>query len=348
MTGESAFQETIRILIRRELGKEAIALERLEGGRNSRVFRIECRDGCFFAAKAYFQSPDDLRDRMGCEYHALAFMKEEGIREVPAPLCKDPDRKIAVYEFIPGEPLSGNSIGEGEIDQAVDFLSRLKKLASHDEARYFGPASEACFSIDQIERNVQARFDRLVKAASEKPSLASFLTNDLTPVRKEVMAWARGFCREKGLETDREIPLALRSLSPSDFGFHNALRRLSGGLVFLDFEYFGWDDPAKTVSDFLLHPGMKLTATLRQRFFEGMMGAFADLGGLADRVRAVYPLFGLKWCAILLNEFTREHNERRIFASESEDSLQEAIQLDKAKHMLGNISRDLHEFPFNA
>ena len=38
-------------------------------------------------------------------------------------------------------------------------------------------------------------------------------------------------------------------ISPSDFGFHNALRTNTGP-VFFDFEFSGWDDPAKTIIDF--------------------------------------------------------------------------------------------------
>ena len=47
-----------------------------------------------------------------------------------------------------------------------------------------------------------------------------------------------------------------RVVSPSDFGFHNALRTEDGRLAFLDFEYAGWDDPAKLVCDFELQPAV--------------------------------------------------------------------------------------------
>jgi hypothetical protein len=347
MKEEIELQECIRALFRRHLGKEAASFERLQGGRNSRVVRVDCRDGSVFAVKAYFQSPSDPRDRMGCEYRALTFLKSEGIHQIATPICNDPEQRIAVYEFLKGNPLHGEVVGNGEIDQAVTFLAALRKLATPEKAGHFGPASEACFSISEILRNVEERFDRLEKAARKKPSLASFLEHELSPFRAGVTNWLGRFCQKKGLPIDQVIPVSARTLSPSDFGFHNALILPDGALVFLDFEYFGWDDPAKTVSDFLLHPGMELSRGSRQRFFAGMMNAFSDLGGLADRVQAVYPLFGLKWCAILLNEFTREHNERRIFAIGSADSPQEAIQLEKAKHMLGIISRDLHEFPFH-
>ena len=38
-------------------------------------------------------------------------------------------------------------------------------------------------------------------------------------------------------------------LSPSDFGFHNIVKNKKK-LYFLDFEYSGFDDPLKLLSDF--------------------------------------------------------------------------------------------------
>src|SRR6266480_4587472 len=70
------------------------------------------------------------------------------------------------------------------------------------------------------------------------------------------------------------LPQASRILSPSDFGFHNAIRRPDGTLAFVDFEYFGWDDPAKTIVDFLLHPGMSVADTLKRRFAAAVEAAF--------------------------------------------------------------------------
>ena len=39
-------------------------------------------------------------------------------------------------------------------------------------------------------------------------------------------------------------------ISPSDFGFHNALLKSNGDIKFIDFEYAGFDDPAKITSHF--------------------------------------------------------------------------------------------------
>src|SRR6185503_11886129 len=72
-------------------------------------------------------------------------------------------------------------------------------------------------------------------------------------------AWARGLsdCRQSAW---RAASIATRGnssnlnlqprLSPSDFGYHNAVLADDETVRFFDFEYAGWDDPAKLVCDF--------------------------------------------------------------------------------------------------
>jgi hypothetical protein len=240
--------------------------------------------------------------------------------------------------------MRSEEIGEAELDQAIAFLQRLKSLADSGKAAHFPPASEACFSIAAILSNLAERFRRLDNASTTHPALRDFLRNELAPARKRTEQCCRNLCREAGIPTAVEIPMSERTLSPSDFGFHNALRGTDGRLVFLDFEYFGWDDPAKTVSDFLLHPGMQLSSLLKQRFFSGMIAAFASVPKLRHRVRAVLPLFGLKWCAILLNEFTLEDRARRWFADGAQAAWNETGQIEKARSMLAHVKNDDYDF----
>ena len=63
---------------------------------------------------------------------------------------------------------------------------------------------------------------------------------------------------------------------PSDFGFHNSLRREDGSLAFVDFEYFGWDDPVKLTADILLHPGSPLAASQRRRFRQAVCQLYGE------------------------------------------------------------------------
>ncbi len=131
----------------------------------------------------------------------------------------------------------------------------------------------------------------------------------------------------------------MQTLSPSDFSFHNALRRADGGLAFLDFEYFGWDDPVKLVSDFLWHPAMTLSAAQASRFARGAHELFAAQDATyGSRLRAYFPLFGLKWCTIMLNEFVADDWNRRQFAGQQRKRERvKAEQLHKSRALCEEV-----------
>ena len=67
-------------------------------------------------------------------------------------------------------------------------------------------------------------------------------------------------------------------------------------------------------------------------------------------MESVYPLFGLKWCLILLNEFVADSFQRRQFAATgaADRSALQLQQLDKARRMLNRISQEYQSFPYRA
>ena len=255
-----------------------------------------------YAGKSYFQP-----NRLAVEFPAMQFMWNAGIRCIPQPIASD--ERVAVYEFIEGSRPVPTEI---DIDVAVGFLFRLKQLTGD-----FGPAAEACFSVREIIANIESRFARL--SGTE-------VIREFQPLLDRV-------------RQTPDSPAEERLLSPSDFGFHNTLRRSDGSLVFLDFEYFGWDDPAKLVCDFLLHPAMDLSDNLKRRFYQ----RFVTNKKLAKRVETVYPLFGLKWITIMLNEFLPADLQRRQFARSPADPV---TQLEKARRMKARIEREYDHFPY--
>jgi thiamine kinase-like enzyme len=308
----------------RLLGRRPITfMEWIGGGGNSRIYKLEGP----YAGKVYFQ-----QHRLEVEFAALEFVWRHGVRCVPEPIAADPRAKIAVYEFVEGKKPVPT---EGDIDAAVEFLANLKRLATEPDATALPPAAEACFTAQAIVENVRNRLTRVANV----PALKQFLHDDFQPLLEHLAA---------KLPSEESLPLDQRTLSPSDFGFHNTLRRPDGELVFLDFEYFGWDDPAKMVADFLLHPAMDLTFSLKQRFASGIYRRFDTNKNLVKRVETVYPLFGLKWCLIMLNEFVPEDLQRRGFASGGnlDRAAAQARQLEKAQRMLERIKREDEAFPY--
>ena len=292
--------------------------------------------------KFYYRDQRDRRDRRGTEWAALEFLQQHDQQAIARPLATSSEGGFTCFELIEGEPVPSEQVAAPHIDAAVAFLLRLQRLKS--SGAHLPAASEACFSCEQIAANLQLRLQRLTRipdVAAKHPQMWSYLNDELIPAierfsqaARELVGGESGFCRE--------IPPAQRTLSPSDFGFHNAVRRPCGELVFVDFEYFGWDDPAKTIVDFVLHPGMNLSINLRRRFVEAMLEGLRHIGDLGRRVQAVRPLFAAKWCLILLNEFLPDSLKRRGFASTTaiDETQAQARQLAKAKDLLRRIVKE--------
>ena len=334
----------------RLLRAEVTAMEPIGGGRNSRVYRLRAADGPTAVLKAYFQHADDHRDRLGTEFTALSFLWDNGVRAIPRPQAMDREAGFALYEYVEGQKLSGTRLAVAEIDQAVDFLVALRELKDRPGSDALPPASEACFSVQALEASLRGRLNRLVGVppiSAPQAGLHRFLLESLVPGLDRLLTWGRARLAEAELSFEADLPRAERTLSPSDFGFHNALRRPDGQLVFLDFEYFGWDDPAKMVSDMLLHPAMNLAEVWKWRFARRLWLAWGTPPGLQRRVEVVYPLWGVKWCLILLNEFLPDHLQRRQFAGRaSEVEVSQAVQLAKAEQLWQTLVSDYEHFSY--
>ena len=326
-------------------------MEPIGGGRNSQVYRLQSEHCRSYIAKYYFRHDGDERDRLGVEFSSLEFLWEHGIRSIPKPIRADRTHACAIYEDIEGSSIPPGGATPVDVDAAVRFLMELNALCRKERSRALPAASEACFSIQAILESLQRRLTRLAAVNSHTPPFAAldtFLQEEFLPALDEVTRWCRFRLQQEGLAITSELGQNERTLSPSDFGFHNALRRQDGRLVFLDFEYFGWDDPAKTVVDFLLHPAMTLSEDLKQRFLTELLRHLDTDGRLAGRVETVYPLFGLKWCLIFLNEFVQHDFQRRQFANRAviASSNRQAEQLSKARRMLQKIREDHEHFPY--
>ena len=80
------------------------------------------------------------------------------------------------------EWIDGNNIvipTDNDIDQICDFISYLKKItATHSHS--IQPATEACFSLDELILQIEIRIIRLKKVAH--PLLKSFFVDLFDPV----------------------------------------------------------------------------------------------------------------------------------------------------------------------
>lgn len=296
-------------------------------GGNSRVYMAASADR-FYALKLYPSLEHDKRDRLNTERLALDLMHWHGIHSVPYYMAAE--APYGLMSWVDGSVIKNPTASD--IDDAAVFLGTLHHISKKTHAEDVPLASEACLSgqiiIDQIEKRTAA----LMPYCKENPALMDFLSKQFLPIfQKRLIAAKKAYA-----DFSSPLPHEKQTLIAADFGFHNIMRAQDGRLYFIDFEYFGWDDPVKLMCDFLLHPATPLTPALKQQFYTHMIAIYGT--DIESRFASYYPLFGLRWALILLNEFIPERFQARVDvrgASDWEEVKSE--QLRKAESML-NIS----------
>jgi hypothetical protein len=310
----------------------------IPGAANNRVFRVEAA-GRAFLLKAYFHHRGDRWDRLGAESSFCSHAWRSGLRCLPQPIAGDPRRRLGLYEFIDGRRLSRREVTAATVRQAVDFVVGLNR--ARPAARAWPAAAEACFSVTEHLRCLHGRLSRLEHLAGSSRwhrKARDFIRGELLPAGRVVDDFVRERSRQLGLPLSASLPLGQRCLSPSDFGFHNALRRPGGRLCFIDFEYAGSDDPAKLVCDFFCQQAVPVPSRYFVAFIRDLQAGLPSLRLDVERIEMLMPVYRLKWCCIILNEFLPVGLARRRFAG---SAVRQAVQLRKARALLRDLWRPM-------
>lgn len=324
------------------MGERAVGVPvRLAGGGNNRVFEVRAASGRRFLLKQYFHSAGDTRNRFEAEqaFYALANVAAPG--QTPQVRGWDAASRLGLFDFVEGRKLEAREVDDSAVASALGFFLALNSCRESHQARALPIAAEACFTAEEHCAAVERRMARLraipVESSVDREA-RDFIAGELAAAWAEIRAGVMQFAPE--------LPgWGERCVSPSDFGFHNTLRRADGSLAFFDFEYAGWDDPAKLVCDFFCQPAKPVPAAGFDAFAHGVAQALGmrDSSRLGARCRLLWPLYRVKWCGIMLNEFVGGDRGRRAFAL-GDDAVRErkATQLALARRHLAQAQKSIH------
>jgi phosphotransferase family enzyme len=301
-------------------GEAVVTMVPAGAGANSHVLRVTTPSRTL-GLKCYPYRPGDPRDRLDVEWRALRFLRGIGLEAVPEALGRDDANQLMLMEWIDGQPMGTHS--PVDIDAALRFIAHIFQASTTVQTAGFTLASEACLSVAEINRQIETR----LAALAPHPMLQVFLDNTFSPA----FATARSRIASE-LDGGRDLPVSLRRLIPADFGFHNALRQCDGRLRFIDFDYFGWDDPVKMAADFVLHPAMSLGTAEKHFLVAQLAAAVPKDTAFRDRLVAHMPLYALRWALILLNLF---RVDRMDVSAEYAPGYSERLQrqIEKAERM---------------
>jgi len=317
----------------RSIGRDAggLHLQSITAGGNNRLYKLRCAGG-IYALKQYFSHPGDRRDRLGAETSFLRHLARENVTGVPVVLASDTGANMALFQWVDGaRPRAADA---GLVQQAAAFFAAIN--ATRARGQELTVASEASFSLDEALDLVERRLQRLIEVTSDGADAReavelSRAMNALWPrIRSETLTRAA----DLGLAADEETGLTQRCLSPSDFGFHNALVDERGGVTFIDFEYAGWDDPAKMIADFFCQPSVPVSREYWDLFVSQALTPFHGAEEIAQRAQLLLPAFQLRWCALALNLFLPVSRARRQFALAMPDEAEQRRQQLRIAHGL--------------
>lgn len=289
-----------------------VRLEPITGGGNNRVYRVESAAAPVLL-KAYYRHPDDPRDRLRADFGFSVFAWEAGARALPRPLASDPAAGMAVYEFVAGRKLAPGEVTAADVAEAAAFFRAVNEHRGDSRAADLPEASEACSSIAAHVACVDRRVARVGGIDAAQPlgrEAAELVAGRIVPAWRHVRESVRA---EIGADVDEPLGTGDRCLSPSDFGFHNAIRAVDGRLRFFDFEYAGHDDPAKMACDFFCQPAVPVPREHLPVFVASLAGLWESPSAFRRRVDLLLPVYEIKWCCIMLNEFLPADG-RRTFA----------------------------------
>lgn len=289
-----------------ELGSSYQSIIQLKGGINNHVFCCSSRD-LKWVIKGYPLDQPDQRDRMQAEIEFLQYAGQVAPERVPELMAVDHGRRCVVLEYIEGETFrEGIPPPTEAVSFAIDFFRLLNADLSTAKQMVTMDAAESFLGLTEHLNNIGQRLNQMeYKGLPDEVQIqASDLLRSMQR-RHETLKEITADKISKGEILDVISPEE-RCISPSDFGFHNAIWTRKG-VKFIDFEFAGWDDPAKAMLDFILQPRIPLYqehSPLRGTVKEQENVEFAL------RYNALKPILSLKWLCIILSVLSKDRMER--------------------------------------
>lgn len=330
-------------IVGRSFGERVVTIELLAGGVNSIVYKISTGVNKKYIVKKYISQKGDLRDRLSIEFSGLTFLWSQGLKNIPQPLYMDRINNLGIYSFIEGEKLHADQVSIKDIHATADFVRCMHSLVNSKDADIQPLASESCFRIRDYVECVEMRLKNLKSYSANivlLTELQHYLDTEFIPYYTYIKEQIRKLVDDNRLNMDTEIPKYERTLSSSDFGFHNIIKNSEGTLFFIDFEYYGWDDLAKLIGDFYHQPAIPVPYEFREVFYKDLQDLFGSSKLFKKRLSLIYPLLGFKWCLVMLNPFYR--------LTTSQKGIEDIClkQLDKSRSKLDEIRREVETKAF--
>jgi hypothetical protein len=281
----------------KELNVENQSTFKLKGGINNHVYRCGTERNAY-VIKGYQGCPVGTRDRMNSEVEFLAYANEIAPEFVPRLIRVDWQQRCVVLEHLPGESYHDGYIpGESEIEVAYEFAKRLNTDYERAKQLITMRAADGHVRVTEHLKNVSDRMKQMTLdhlPASQRKHAQTLISRLQLQYEETATNAIKLIGTGEIIDAVNEEKLCI---SPSDFGFHNAIRS-QNAIKFIDFEFSGWDDPAKMIVDFFLQPKIPIRPIRPEIFANSVFSN--DTQGILKRCVTLAPILKAKWLCIIL------------------------------------------------
>ena len=304
-------------------------ISKINKGINSKVYFINngYKNTCL---KIYPLSINDKRDRCTNEFNSFKYLKKFKIKNIPKPLKLNSELQIATYSWINGS--KKNKFDDNSLKNLIKFVKKLKFVSKVTNFKSFDFASESSDNISKLILMNNKRISSLKKIKISK-QFKDLITK--IELKNNLITYKIKKAINKGV-ISKVINKKNLILSPSDISLSNII---SDNKIdyFVDFEYFGWDDPCKLIIDLLWHPKIKADINLLILIYRNLLKVFKNDDEINTRFYFLFNFYGIRWCLILLNVFTK--TDSKIIKREMKNSDKNIYykQLNKCSKYLQKI-----------
>jgi hypothetical protein len=279
-----------------KLGASSYELEKLGGGVNNLVYLCRSKDYKWII-KGYPLPNPGQRDGMEADVEFLRYSAHVAQDFTPALLEVDTDRRCVVMEYIQGDTYPEGYIPcQSDLQAGFSFIRKLNRHKQVAAEMIRMDAAEGFLSLRQHMGNIAERLSAMQ---------IEHLPDQCQAQARSILGRIYALAELVSLQLELKIGSGMvedilnRSdccISPSDFGFHNAIR-MSEGVKFIDFEFAGWDDPCKLCVDFVLqqrNPVRLKPIHVASMLFPGKETL------MRNRIDALTEILILKWLCIIM------------------------------------------------
>tara|TARA_B100001250_G_C19740414_1_gene762794 strand:+ start:258 stop:1235 length:978 start_codon:yes stop_codon:yes gene_type:complete len=272
-----------------------ISTQKIYKGINSNVWKIEGKDFCY-ALKLY-KIDNKNNNRYNREVSFISHLNKYKLNCVPKLIEKDKLNNWVLYDWIKGDKIK--SIDQNSIHKIINFIVDLKGIAKETRPEYIPNASDYCLSGNDFKKNIDTRLNLMEKRSKENINVKEFYDQVIV---KDINDYRENFQKELLSKSINDfISRCGKTLSQSDMGIHNIIKKPDGMFCFIDFEHSGWDSVIKTIADLILQPENILNRELSQILINESCHYFNLDNYKSDNWKIILETQRIKWALIMLN-----------------------------------------------